>query len=390
MRRRDTAAGKDDRVYRVPVVVRRSTALLVPVGAATALAHAVWELPAALGGRPSGERLERMRRSPRFRDGAFHNEVPASIAPASSGPGIMREMARGRELRRPRAAVPLVSPSAADLATAPDDGLRTTWFGHATVLVELEGRRVLFDPVWSERVSPSRSIGPRRLHPVPMALDALPPLDAVVISHDHYDHLDMRTIRLLAASGPVPFVVPLGVGAHLERWGIPPGRVIELDWEERASINGLDLVATAARHFSGRRRPGENSTLWASWVVAGRNRRVFYTGDSGFFDDYARIGATHGPFDLTLVQIGAYSSHWPDIHMTPEQGVATHLAVRGGVLVPVHWATFNLAMHSWSEPVERLLVDAAAHDVRVAVPRPGEPLDLDDLPRPDTWWRAIA
>lgn len=370
-------------------LVRRS-ALLVPVGAGAALAKAVWDVPAALGGRPSGDRLERMRRSPRFRDGAFHNEVPASIAPPSSGPVILREVVFGRGPRRPRSPVPIVASSLADLAAPPTDGLRLTWLGHATALIELEGKRVLFDPVWSDRVSPSQAVGPRRMHPVPLSLESLPPLDAVVISHDHYDHLDMRTIRRLAASQDVPFLVPLGVGAHLERWAIPASRIIELDWEESAAVAGMTLTATASRHFSGRRRPGENTTLWASWVVAGKERRVFYTGDSGYFDDYAKIGAAHGPFDATLIQVGAYSPYWPDIHMTPEEGVATHLAVRGGLLVPVHWGTFNLALHSWSEPVERVLKDAATHDVRVAVPRPGQILDLDALPAPDPWWRAVA
>jgi L-ascorbate metabolism protein UlaG (beta-lactamase superfamily) len=377
-------------VYRMPALIRRS-ALLVPVGAATtAIARAAWEVPAALGGRPSGARLERMRSSPRYRDGVFHNEVPAGMVPAASGPGVMRELLFGREVRRPRRPVPVVSPSPSDLAAPPADGLRVTWLGHATVLVELEARRVLVDPVWSERVSPTPALGPRRLHPVPLPLDALPPLDAVVISHDHYDHLDMRTIRRLAALSDVPFAVPLGVGAHLERWGVPPNRIIELDWDESADVGGVTLTATAARHFSGRRRPGENSTLWASWVLAGRNRRVFYTGDSGYFDDYAKIGAAHGPFDATLIQVGAYSPYWPDIHMTPEEGLATHLAVRGGLLVPVHWATFNLALHSWSEPVERLLTGAAEQQVRVSVPRPGQLLDVDDVPAADPWWRAVA
>jgi L-ascorbate metabolism protein UlaG (beta-lactamase superfamily) len=368
----------------------RRSALLLPVGAGAALATAAWEVPSAIGGRPAGERLERMRRSPRYRDGMFHNEVPSSIAPPSSGPRILRELVFGKEPRRPRQAVPVVTPSAADLASLPADGVRLTWLGHATALVELEGRRLLFDPVWSERVSPSQLLGPRRMHPVPLAVDALPPLHSVVISHDHYDHLDMRTIRRLAASQTMPFVVPLGVGAHLERWGIPADRVIELDWEETAELDGLTLTATASRHFSGRRRPGENTTLWASWVAAGKQRRIFYTGDSGYFDDYAKIGAAHGPFDATLIQVGAYSPYWPDIHMTPEEGVATHLAVRGGLLVPVHWGTFNLALHAWSEPVERVLKDAADHGVRVAVPRPGQLLDVDALPAAEPWWRAVA
>lgn len=371
---------------KIPTALRRS-ALLVP---AAALVRAAWDIPTAIGGRASGARLERMRGSAQYRDGAFRNRVPASVVPAGKAPDIGRELLRDRARRRPAMAIPVVTPSAAELSNPPLDGLRVTWLGHATALVELEGRRVLFDPIWSQRCSPSALIGPRRLHRVPMPLAALPPLDAVVISHDHYDHLDMATIRKLAALQSVPFVVPLGVGAHLERWGVRQSRIIELDWDESASVAGLELTATAARHFSGRLRQ-DNSTLWASWVVAGPNRRVYYTGDSGYFEDYKRIGEEHGPFDATLVQVGAYSPYWPDIHMTPEEGVATHLAVNGGVLVPVHWCTFNLALHPWSEPMERLTAEAAARDVRLAIPKPGQVLDLDRVPvAPDTWWRTIA
>jgi L-ascorbate metabolism protein UlaG (beta-lactamase superfamily) len=367
----------------IPEPMRRTPA------AAAAFVRDVRTLPAAFGGRPSGERLERMRRSKQYRDGAFHNAVPASVMPAGRAGDIRRDFMRNRELRRPTGPVPIVRLSAADLASPPLDGVRLTWLGHSTALVEIEGKRVLFDPVWSERCSPSALVGPRRLHPVPIALADLPPLDVVVISHDHYDHLDMASIRALNARQQVPFVVPLGVGAHLERWGVPPVRIIELDWDESAAVAGLALTATAARHFSGRRRQ-DNSTLWASWVVAGHHRRVFYTGDSGFFDGFHSIGAQHGPFDVTLVQIGAYSPYWPDIHMTPEEGVATHLAVRGQLLIPVHWGTFTLAMHTWAEPVERLSVEAAARDARIAVPRPGELITVDELAVPETWWRAVA
>jgi L-ascorbate metabolism protein UlaG (beta-lactamase superfamily) len=367
-------------------LIRRS-ALLVPLGA---LVGASWRVPAALGARPNGERLERMLRSPNFRDGVFHNTVPASIAPPSSGPGVLREMARNKETRRPTRPVPLVGASDA-LSAPPADGVRVAWLGHATVLAEVEGKRFLFDPVWSERVSPSSVVGPKRLHPVPWRIDELPAIDAVVISHDHYDHLDMMTIRRLAAHQPkTVFVVPLGVGAHLEKWRIPLERIIELDWDERTTVAGVELIATAARHFSGRLKPGGNGTLWASWILAGKDRKVFYTGDSGYFDGYKDIGAEHGPFDVTLIQVGAYSPYWPDIHMTPEEGIATHQAVRGGLMVPVHWGTFNLAMHSWAEPVERVLADADKNDVRMAVPRPGQLLDVSEPGSPDGWWRAIV
>lgn len=349
-------------------------------------------IPAAFGARPTGERLDRVRRSRQYRDGAFRNSVPGSLpgeAVARNGTSIGREYLRGREQRRPVQPVPVLTPTVADLATPPLDGLRLTWLGHASTLVELEGARVLFDPVWSQRCSPTSLLGPRRIHPVPLALAELPPLTAVVISHDHYDHLDMATIRRLVDLQSAPFVVPLGVGAHLERWGVPPSRIVELDWDQTATVGRLTLTATAARHFSGRLRQ-DNSTLWASWVVAGQQRRVFYTGDSGYFDGYAAIGAEHGPFDATLVQIGAYSPYWPDIHMTPEEGVATHLAVRGELLVPVHWGTFVLAMHAWAEPVERLIAAAEPEGVRVAVPRPGQFVDAGVPPPLNHWWRDVA
>ncbi|MEV6608493.1 MBL fold metallo-hydrolase [Kutzneria sp. NPDC051319] len=335
---------------------------------------------AALGGRSAGDRLTRLRHSPNYRDGAFQNPPgPAWPVPAEEHP------AADRERRRPARPVPLVRP---DLST-PAAGLRTTWLGHSTVLVELDGSTVLFDPVWSRRVSPSTVVGPKRLHPVPIRLADLPPVDAVVISHDHYDHLDTATIKKIAALWPkTRFVVPLGVGAHLERWRIPAHRVDEVDWSESVTVAGLTLTATAARHFSGRVRPGSNGTLWAGWVVAGAAHRLFYTGDSGYFDGYREIGEQHGPFDVTLVQIGAYSPLWPAVHMTPEEAVAAHRALRGDLLIPVHWGTFALSGHSWSEPIERLLADAARHDVRVAVPRPGE--FVGGAATTDSWWREIA
>jgi L-ascorbate metabolism protein UlaG (beta-lactamase superfamily) len=269
------------------------------------------------------------------------------------------------------------------------DGLSIVWFGHSSALVEIEGHRVLFDPMWSDRCSPLPFLGPRRMHPVPVPLRELPLLDAVVISHDHYDHLDMATVRALARTQSMPFVAPLGVGAHLARWGVPGSRIVELDWEESTRLAGLELTAAEARHFSGRGL-SRDRTLWSSWVVAGEARRVFYSGDSGYFDGYARIGAAHGPFDVTLMQVGAYMEGWSEVHMTPEEAVAAHLALRGDLLVPVHWGTFTLAFHEWDEPVERLWREAKAQGVRIAVPLPGERVDVDEPAAVDAWWQGLV
>ncbi|MFI6159406.1 MBL fold metallo-hydrolase [Micromonospora haikouensis] len=357
-----------------------------------ALAGLAWvarDVPAALGGRLSGARAERAARSPQFRDGAFRNRASTRTMAGAPDRNLVRELIFGKQKRRPTAAVPLVRPADPAATAADERELGVVWYGHASALIEIEGNRVLVDPVWSDRCSPSALVGPRRLHEPPVGLHELPAVDAILISHDHYDHLDMSTVRALTAGQSAPFVVPLGVGAHLERWGVPEDRIVELDWAESRRVGGLTITATAAQHFSGRglRRDG---TLWSSWVVAGAHRRVFYTGDSGYFDGYAEIGAEHGPFDVTLMQIGAYDRAWPSIHMFPEEAVAAHLDLRGGLLLPVHWATFNLALHDWSEPVDRLWAEAKARDVRLAVPRPGERVVVDDPPAVDGWWQSIA
>jgi len=368
------------------MAVNRAVRYALAAGAvAVATAFMLRDVPASLGRRPSGERAARIRRSPRFRDGAFRNPTPddAQVRPSLKA---IRSQLSGLDERRPSGAVPLVSAVPARPAPA---GLHAVWYGHSTVLLEIDARRVLLDPIWSERPSPVPFAGPRRLHPAPMSLGALPPIDAVVISHDHYDHLDMPTVRALARTQAAPFLVPLGIGAHLERWGVPPSRIIELDWEEEARVAGLRFVATAARHFSGRtlRR---NDTLWGSWVIAGDRHRAFYAGDSGYFEGFAGIGAEFGPFDLTLMPIGAYSAFWPDVHMNPEEAVTAHLDLGGRLLLPVHWATFNLAPHPWAEPADRLWREAKARDVAIVVPRPGEPVDVS-APQPvDGWWQALG
>jgi L-ascorbate metabolism protein UlaG (beta-lactamase superfamily) len=348
---------------------------------------ALSDFPVAFGAKATGARAERMRRSPQFADGLFHNTSPTRASPsASAAGGILRELLFGenRAQRKPGGEIPLVASPAAEST----DGVYLTWYGHASTLVEIDGARVLCDPVWSDRVSPAAFAGPRRLHAPPVPLSSVGRVDAIVISHDHYDHLDLATVRELLTTHDAPFLVPLGVGAHLERWQVPSSRIVELDWNEEAEVGGIRFAATPAQHFSGR-GISNDSTLWTSWVIAGPRHRVFYSGDTGYFDGFAKIGEEHGPFDAALIQIGAYAPHWPDIHMTPEEGVAAHIDVQGGLLVPVHWATFSLAMHPWAEPADRVWREAKANDLALAVPKPGERLDVANPPAVDGWWQTL-
>jgi L-ascorbate metabolism protein UlaG (beta-lactamase superfamily) len=366
------------------------SALRLAVGTVS-LATGGWVLralhgaPAALGAQPSDIRRV-AQRSPHYRDGVFVNLEPASFnIDAEEQRNILMQLISGRSLGRPAADIPLITPEpqAFDAAAG---RIAVTWFGHATALLEIDGYRVLTDPVWSERCSPSDVVGPGRMHPPPVSLESLPALDAIVVSHDHYDHLDIDTIIGLARSQWAPFVVPLGVGSHLREWGIPEERIIELDWNERTQIDELTLVCTPARHFSGRFL-SRNTTLWASWAIIGPAHRAFFGGDTGYTTSFTEIGSEHGPFDVTLMPVGAYNKSWPDIHMNPEDAVQAHLDVHGGLLVPIHWCTFRLAPHPWAEPIERVLIAAETAGVNVAVPKPGGRVDPTGTTEVEPWWR---
>lgn len=346
--------------------------------------RALRETPAALGAREEAIRTA-AEGSPNYRDGVFHNLEPSSAIKldAEENRLVIFEVFSNPADARPRSPIPLAEPP----SPATTDPIAATWLGHATALIEIDGHRLLTDPVWSQRCSPSKTVGPQRMHPPPVPLESLPALDAVVISHDHYDHLDMATVRALGRTQRAPFITPLGVGAHLREWGIPAERIVELDWNTSTRVGELTLHCTPARHFSGRFF-SRNNTLWASWAIQGPQHRAFFGGDSGYTASYADIGAAHGPFDLTLLPIGAYNKSWPDIHMNPEEAVRAHQDLRAtGVLVPIHWGTFRLAPHPWSEPAEWVLEAAAAEGVEVGVPRPGGRVVVGATPPSERWWR---
>lgn len=361
--------------------------LLVLLGLAALLALAAWgvfRLP-VFGAAAEGERLERMRQSGQFHGGRFEN-TPPYVSDLS----LWRELKAylGDEPREPASPVPVLAMSADLLRQPPAPGLRAWWLGHASVLLEIDGVRVLTDPVLSQRASPFQFAGPARLHPPPLALEQWSGIDAVVISHDHFDHLDMDSVLQLARGG-ARFFVGLGIGAHLQRWGVPPTQIREMDWWEQAEIKGVVIHCTPARHYSGRKSM-DNSTLWASWMLRGARHSAYYSGDTGHAAHFRQIRERLGAPQLALIKIGAYGDTWLDIHMNPESAVSAHIELGADTLLPVHWATFNLAYHAWSEPVERAVAAAQAKGVSLVTPRVGEKFEFGVPFQSQPWYRDSA
>ena len=337
--------------------------------------------------RINRQRVERVNASPRFNGRTFVNTrpIPPGFKEGVDRP-TLRDFLCGGERRYPSGPLPLVDP-VPGWREPIETGLRVTWLGHSTLLIEIDGVRVLTDPVWGKRASPLAFAGPKRFHPPPAPLAALPPLDAVIISHDHYDHLDRSTIRALAKM-QVPFITSLGVGAHLENWGVAPERITELDWWDHADLNGVRITAAPSQHFSGRGIKDRNTTLWSSFHLRGPSHSFFYGADTGLTPEYSDIARRLGPFDTVALEIGAYHPAWGDIHMGPENALAAYGMLGSGSFLPIHWGTFNLAMHPWDEPPETILRLAPSAGVPLIMPILGEPVEPSRAEAVDPWWRA--
>jgi L-ascorbate metabolism protein UlaG (beta-lactamase superfamily) len=332
------------------------------------------------GERSEGARLERIQSSPLFEREKAQNPIETSLSfPGEFWGFVKRSMQKGQT---PDTAPPITSPTFSD---APTD-LRVTWLGHSTVVLEMNDQRFLLDPMLSERASPFRYLGPKRFHAAPLTVSDLPQIDAVVISHDHYDHLDVATIVALSERD-LPFIVPLGVGAHLEAWGVPLERITELEWWEEVQIGETRIVCTPARHFSGRGLTDRFRTLWASWAFINESRRVWFSGDTGPFPQAAEIGERLGPFDLTMIEIGAYDPAWQFVHLGPVEAFKMNEMLRGKALLPIHWGTFKLAPHPWDEPIVQLIRLADQANLSLMAPIAGESMSVQ-TPEVNEYWRA--
>jgi L-ascorbate metabolism protein UlaG (beta-lactamase superfamily) len=287
---------------------------------------------------------------------------------------------------RPTGKIPVQRITREQLHSAPNGTLYR--LGHSTVLLKLHDAFWITDPIFSNRASPFRFLGPERFHAPPISIAELPPIKAVIISHDHYDHLDHDSIMALAGKVEY-FLTPLGVGDILMGWGIPAAQVRQLDWWQETEVGGVRLVATPAQHFSGRGLFDRNRTQWASWVMLAADERLFFSGDSGYFDGFKKIGASFGPFDLTLLETGAYDANWPGVHMQPEESIQAHIDLKGRRLLPIHNGTFDLSMHSWHDPFDRIVALGEAQHIPILTPKMGEAVSMQSCEPGQRWWRSV-
>jgi len=341
-----------------------------------------------IGGIPEGKRLQRMESGDNYKLGKFHNVVSTKMELKSGKMlNVMWEFIKGSDAREPKKIIKVEAFNKEEFTKTDATQVSFAWFGHSSILLKIDGKTLLIDPVFSERASMFSSMGPRRFkYSQIMDVDLLPDLDAVLISHDHYDHLDYKVIKKL--TGRVNrFFVPLSVGAHLEKWGVSPDNIVELNWWESVGFEGIKLVFTPSRHFSGRGLNNRFSTLWGSWVIIGAQRKIFFGGDSGYFPGFKMIGDRFGPFDLTFLECGAYNENWSEIHMMPEETVQAHVDLNGTYLMPIHWGKFNLSLHPWKEPIERALIKGKELGVKIVTPKIGATVILDDSLNTTPWWK---
>lgn len=339
----------------------------------------------AFGKLPEADRLERIQTSPNYREGSFQNLTPTSVmAEDASYVTMMREFFFTKNQRYPDKTLPVIK---TNLNTLSAEQTSIIWFGHSSYLIQVHGKALLIDPVFSERASPVQSIGSKRFEVSHLyTVDDIPPVDAIIITHDHYDHLDHQTIKALAKKTK-HFYTPLGVGEHLEHWGVDSNIITELDWWQHTYIDeSIQLTCTPARHFSGRGLK-RNQTLWCSYVLTTPTEKLFLGGDSGYDNTFQEIGSKFGPFDIAVLEAGQYDPKWPNIHMAPEETVQAALDLNTSVLLPVHWGKFTLAMHAWNDPIDRVVAAAKQKQVTLTTPQIGEPVVANTNYPNSKWWQ---
>ena len=340
------------------------------------------------GGKHSKSDLERYANSNHYKEGKFENIKAAKMDMSfTQTMGTLVDFIKGTANSEPDFELPIENVDSLGWEQN-DTTNRLFWFGHSSFLLKLDGKNILLDPMLGEVPSPHPWLGGKRYSKeLPIEIQQLPQIDLVLISHDHYDHLDYGSIKLLNEKVGM-FMVPLGVGAHLREWGVSEEKIQEFDWWQESSFKNIELAFTPSRHFSGRGLTDRFSTLWGSWVIKGESKNLYFSGDSGYGDHFKKIGEKFGPFDFAMMECGQYNEKWADIHMMPEETVQASADVNAKKAMPIHWGAFTLALHTWTHPVERFTAKAIQTNLSYIIPKIGEELDLNELMVDENnWWK---
>lgn len=336
------------------------------------------------GRKPTGERKERISKSPNFRDGKFQNQsVTPDLVEGVSYVRLMKEFFFDKSARNtPTDSIPNTYTGLKTLS--PDENV-LIWFGHSSYFIQIDGKKFLVDPVFSGAASPVRLTTPSFKGSDAYSVGDIPSLDHLIISHDHWDHLDYKTVTQIKDRVRT-VVTGLGTGEHLEYWGYNPSLITELDWNEAIDLgDGFSIKAAPARHFSGRGLI-RNQALWVSFILTTPKHKIYIGGDSGYDKHFKTIGDEEGPFDLVILECGQYNEYWRYIHMLPEETAQAAVDLKAKHLLPVHWSKFSLALHDWDEPITKVIEEATRLNLPVVHPMIGEKLDFDSLRESKKWW----
>lgn len=329
-------------------------------------------------------KMRKIENSPQYHDGKFKNSNPWQEPSFGEYTSVMWDFLFSGDQRTPQNRLPVKEVNLTYFTDPGNNQLYVTWLGHSSLMINIDGYKILTDPVFEKSIS---LFGPSRFNgDVPLDINQITDVDAVLISHNHYDHLNKFSVQHLNERTK-KFMVPLAVGVQLEDWGVAREKIIELDWwDEYQMDEHLMIAATPSQHFSGRGLTDRDETLWASFVIKGPKHKIYFGGDSGYFDGFKQIGNKYGPFDMTFIECGAYNEKWHFIHMFPEETVQANIDLGGKVLHPIHWATFNLSLHAWFDPMERLTGAADLSGVTTATPLVGETTIYEDYIPTQKWW----